>query len=164
MRGRGLSAKNKKLVRIVDLERNIWNTLGVVLRVEYDPYRSAYLALISYTNSLLTYVICPDKILPGDYIITSEVVPIKPGNTTILKNIPVQEKIYNIEKFPFSGGYYVKAAGCYGTIIEKTEKDCCILLPSKQRLWVSLFCLASIGVISNTKHKFNKLFKAGQKD
>ena len=132
VRGKG-GSKLKKLIRLIDFDRFLWNVVGVVLRIEYDPFRKSFLALIGYSNYYLSYIICSENLLPGDFIISGETIPKKEGNLTFLKNIAINEKVHNIEKVPFTGARLIRSAGCFGTIVEKTLLKCCIMLPSKKK-------------------------------
>lgn len=153
----------KKSYKNIDFMRSLWNTVGVVTSVEYDSYRNSYIALISYTSRYLSYILAPEGLVPGDLIVTGEIVPLNPGNATLLKSIPLNVQIHNIESHPYSGGVYLRAAGCYGVIIEKDLlKNCAIVKFNSGTLKkFSLECLATIGRISNKKFKYIKLVKAG---
>lgn len=160
VRGR-ISAFTKKKYRNIDFYRGIWNTLGFVQKIEQDPYRNCFIALIAYTSGYLSYIICPDGLIPGSVVVAGEVVPLNPGNATLLRNIPLNLKIHNIESHPYSGAKYLRSAGCFGYIIERSKNFCLIKFNSGLIKKFHLNCLATIGVVSNLKYKYIKLSKAG---
>lgn len=154
----------KKNYKVIDFKRVLWNSPGVIVRIEYDPYRTAFIALVSY-NSIkqLSYILCPNGLNVGDFIISSRIIPIKVGNCTYLKNIPLDTKIHNIELHPFSGGKLARSAGMYGFIIEKNDSTCLVKLNNNTIFKLSYNCLAVIGIVSNITHKYNYYKNAGQK-
>ena len=149
--------------RVIDFTRNLWNVPCTVIRVEYDPNRSCYISLLSYSSGVLSYIISPDELIPGTVLYTSDIVPIRPGNSTYLKKIPFDIKIHNIEVIPGKGGVYIRSAGCYGEIIEKFKDFCIIKFNSGELKQFSNFCVATIGSVSNNKHKYIKFKSAGDK-
>lgn len=154
---------HKRLYRIIDFNRNIWNKVGLIKRIEYDPNRSAFIALVLYQNGIFTYNILINDLSVGDTIINDSNTLIKKGNTLMLKNIPESTIISNIELKLGRGAQLVRAAGCYAKIISKDYNNNIIFiqLPSKKIISVNGNCLATIGQISNPLHKFKKLKKAG---
>lgn len=160
---RGKISRTKKKYKAVDFLRPLWNVVGVVLSVEYDSYRNCYTALLSYTLGYLSYIIAPEGLVPGDSVVAGDLVPLKVGNATLLRNLPLNLKIHNIEAHPFSGAKYMRSAGCYGYIIEKDFYLNFALVKFNSGLTkkFNLNCLAVIGEVSNKKFKYIKLSKAG---
>lgn len=109
----------------------------------------------------MTYILAPENLVVGSVIVSGEVVPIKPGNASLLKNIPLNVKIHNIESHPYSGAVYSRSAGCFGQIVEKNLHFCFIKFKSGVYKKFDLNCLATIGSVSNKKFKYLKLIKAG---
>lgn len=158
-----LSGVTKKNYKSIDFLRPLWNVLGTVRSVEYDPYRNCFISLISYTSGYLSYIIAPEGLMPGDSIISGDVVPFKAGNATLLRNLPLNLKIHNLEAHPFSGGKYLRSAGCYGCIVEKDImlNFALVKFNSGAIKKFHLDCMATVGVVSNKKFKYIKLSKAG---
>ncbi len=102
---------NKKLYRVIDFKQNRLNSKAVVETIEYDPYRTAFIALVKYDDGMHAYILAPEKMKVGDEMITAEVAPIKNGNRMQLKNIPVGQQVYNIEMAPGRGGQLARSAG-----------------------------------------------------
>lgn len=153
----------KKKYRFIDFKRNLWNIPSIVIRIEYDPFRSSFLALLAYSNFILSYIICPENLIPGMFVYSSNIVPIKNGNSTYLGNIPIDVKIHNIESLPNKGAKYIRSAGCFAKIVERYKNFCIVKFNSGELKQFSNFCLATIGSISNSKWKYLKLKSAGDK-
>lgn len=155
---------HKKKYRIIDWKRNKYNIPAKIEKIEYDPNRSPYIALLLYEDGERRYIICPDGSKVGDKIISSLTnVPIENGNNTKLKNIPLGTIINCIESTPNHGGKIARSAGCYAQLLAKDEKYATIRLKSGEIRKILLECSATIGIISNTKHNLKKLGKAGRK-
>lgn len=156
---------NKKLYRIIDKFHNKYNILAKVIRIEYDPNRSTYIALINYSDGEYKYIICPEGLNIGDYIYsTNKPTSIKSyniGNTYPLKYIPLSVKIHNIELFPEKGGQLVRAAGTSAQIVGKDKNYCIIQLPSNEIRLIKNECKATIGQLSNLQHNRKSIGKAG---
>ncbi len=153
----------KRRLRIVDFKRNKVGVEGVVRQIEYDPNRSANIALIFYTDGEKRYVLAPEGIKLGDRIVNSEKTEAKVGNTMTLRQIPLGVAIHNLELEPGRGAKLVRSAGVGATIQSKDDKFATILLPSKEVRLFKLDCLATIGQLGNSDHKNEKLGKAGRK-
>lgn len=151
----------KKKLRIIDYKRYIWNLYAIVLRIEFDPNRSALLCLIAYSNGILSYIIAPEKIFVGDRILSKDDVLFNNGNTTYLKNIPIGIKIHNIELKLNQGAQFIRAAGTYATIISKEQNYVVIKLKSGELRKINSLCIATIGSVSNFEFRFRKFIKAG---
>jgi large subunit ribosomal protein L2 len=155
-------AGNKNKYRIIDFKRSLFNIPAQVKRIEYDPNRSAFIALLNYYNGVLSYIIAPKDLNQGDIIISGEKVDIKPGNAMILQNIPEGTLIHNIEINPGSGGLLMRAAGTYAKLLKKDKTGYALIrLSSHEERLISLKCMATIGIVSNPEKKNIKLGKAG---
>lgn len=154
---------HKRKYRLIDWERNLQNLVAKVIRLEYDPNRSAKIALVCYTNGILSYILAPDGLKINDKVVSGFSVPTTVGNTLPLMNIPVGSFIHNIELIPGKGGQLVRSAGTSAQIIKKTENNYILvrLNSSEERLFHG-YCRATIGTVSNLDHKLKKLKKAGQ--
>jgi large subunit ribosomal protein L2 len=153
---------NKRLYRTIDFKRDKDGIPGKVTAIEYDPNRSARIALITYADGEKRYIIAPLGLNVGDTILSGENVPLKPGNTTFLRNIPVGTIIHNIEILPGKGGQIARSAGSYAQILSKDEKYAQIKLPSGEIRLINLNCRATIGQVGNVDHENVQLGKAGR--
>ncbi|PIR66627.1 MAG: 50S ribosomal protein L2 [Parcubacteria group bacterium CG10_big_fil_rev_8_21_14_0_10_36_14] len=154
----------KRYVRIVDFRRNRYDLPAKVLTFEYDPNRSANIALIQYEDGKKSYILVPQGLEIGNEVISSKgKVPIKTGNRTILENIPVGEMIYNIELSPEAGGKIVRGAGMGATLMGLEGDYAQIKLPSSEIRLVLKTCSASIGVMGNSEYALVRIGLAGRK-
>jgi len=153
----------RKLYRSIDFKREILDIPGYVYRIEYDPNRSAYIALIVYKTGDIRYILAPEGVSVGDSLMATRTsnINIKNGNAMPLRNIPIGSKIHNIETHPFAGGTVVRAAGTFSKLIKIENNKATIRLKSKKELTVSADCLASLGVVSKADHKNTQGGKAG---
>ena len=153
----------KKLYRKVDFKRNRWDIPATVERLEYDPNRTAFIALIKYEGGQLSYIIAPQRLEVGDTVVTSATADIKPGNTLPLKNIPVGTIIHNIELKPQKGAQMVRSAGTYAQLVGRDGGYAQIKLTSGELRMVMDTCLATVGAVSNPDNMNQVLSKAGRK-
>ncbi|HPF22689.1 MAG TPA: 50S ribosomal protein L2 [Hyphomonas sp.] len=153
----------KKTYRKVDFKRNRWDIPATVERLEYDPNRTAFIALIKYEDGLLSYIIAPQRLEVGDTVVTSATADIKPGNTLPLKSIPVGTIIHNIELKPQKGAQMVRSAGTYAQLVGRDGGYAQIKLASGELRMVLDSCLATIGAVSNPDNMNQVLSKAGRK-
>ena len=153
----------KKTYRKVDFKRNRWDIPATVERLEYDPNRTAFIALIKYEDGLLSYIIAPQRLEVGDTVVTSATADIKPGNTLPLKNIPVGTIIHNIEMKPQKGAQMVRSAGTYAQLVGRDGGYAQIKLASGELRMVMDSCLATVGAVSNPDNMNQVLSKAGRK-
>lgn len=153
---------NKVKYRIIDFKRNTLDVPAKVLGIEYDPNRSAYIALVQYEDGTKKYVIAPVGLTDGDVIYSGADADIKPGNTLPIANIPVGTMIYNIELYPGKGGQLVRSAGCSAQLMAKENGVAQVRLPSGEVRIVRLNCKATIGQVSNVEHENVKIGKAGK--
>jgi large subunit ribosomal protein L2 len=153
----------KRLYRIVDFGQEKLGIPGKVIAVEYDPYRTAFIALVEYQDGEKRYILAAHDLKVGDEIICAEKTEIKIGNRMKLKNIPVGTQVYNIELEPGRGGKIVKAAGTSAKVLAQEEKFTHLEMPSGEIRKVSQECFASIGQVSHPEKKFEKIGKAGRR-
>ena len=154
---------HKRKYRLVDFKRNLKDVFATVERIEYDPNRTANIALIKYENDIFSYIISPQKLKIGDKIISSDKADIKVGNCMQLKNIPTDTLIHNVEMKPGKGGQLNRSAGTYSQLIGKDSEYAQIKLSSGEIRMVRIECRATIGMVSNPDNKNIKLGKAGRK-
>ena len=154
---------NRQKYRIVDFKRDKDNMEATVIGIEYDPNRSANIALIQYEDGEKAYILAPQGLKDGDKVISGESVDIKPGNCMPINSIPVGTLIHNIELNPKQGGKLVKAAGQSAQLMAKEGKYAHVRLPSGEMRMVPLECRASIGVVGNGDHNLVNIGKAGRK-
>ena len=154
---------NRQKYRIIDFKRKKDNMEATVLGIEYDPNRSANIALIQYEDGEKAYIIAPQGLTDGDKVISGESVDIKPGNCMPISTIPVGTLIHNIELNPGQGGKLVRTAGQSAQLMAKEGKYAHVRLPSGEMRLVLTRCRATIGVIGNSDHENVKIGKAGRK-
>ena len=154
---------NRQKYRIMDFKRKKDGIEAKVIGIEYDPNRSANIALIEYKDGEKAYILAPQDLKDGDKVISGKAVDIKPGNCTEINSIPVGTLIHNIELNPGQGGKLVKAAGQSAQLMAKEGKYAHVRLPSGEMRLVLANCRATIGVIGNSEHANVKLGKAGRK-
>ena len=153
---------NKVKYRIIDFKRGS-NLPATVIGIEYDPNRSAYIALLQNTEGEKSYIIAPVGLKDGDVVYTGPDADIKPGNTLPIENIPVGTFIHNIELYPGKGAQLVRSAGVAAQLISKENGIAQVRLPSGEVRIIRLDCKATIGQVGNIEHDTVKLGKAGKK-
>ena len=153
---------NRQKYRIVDFKRDKDNMEATVIGIEYDPNRSANIALIQYEDGEKAYILAPQGLKDGDKVISGESVDIKPGNCMPINSIPVGTLIHNIELNPKQGGKLVKAAGQSAQLMAKEGKYAHVRLPSGEMRLIMLNCRATIGTVGNAEQENVKLGKAGK--
>ncbi len=152
---------HKRRYRIIDFKRNKDGITGIVERLEYDPNRSAYIALILYVDGERKYIIAPKGLTAGDEIISGDIVAIKPGNTLKLGNMPLGSVVHCIELQPGGGAKIARSAGAAVQLVAKDGGFVTLRLKSGEVRKVSVNCRATIGEVSNSEHSLAKLGKAG---
>ena len=152
----------KRAYRTIDFKRQKFDMPAKVERLEYDPNRTAFIALIKYEDGQLSYIIAPQKLKAGDTVISGEKVDIKPGNVLPIENIPVGTIIHNIELKAKKGAQLARSAGSYGQLVAKDGNYAQIKLRSGEVRMVRSECLAAIGAVSNSDHQNQKFGKAGR--
>ena len=153
---------NKQKYRIVDFKRNTLDVAAKVIGVEYDPNRTAYIALVEYEDGTRSYVLAPSGLTDGDVIYSGAAADIKVGNTLPIANIPVGTVIHNIELYPGKGAQLVRSAGAAAQLMAKENGMAQVRLPSGEVRLVRLDCKATIGQVGNLEHENVKLGKAGK--
>ncbi|OYQ68086.1 50S ribosomal protein L2 [Aerococcus sp. 1KP-2016] len=153
---------HKQAYRIIDFKRNKDNVEGVVKAIEYDPNRSANIALIHYTDGVKTYILAPKGLTVGTRISSGEGADIKVGNAKQLKDIPVGTLIHNIETKPGKGGQLVRSAGASAQVLGKEDKYVLVRLTSGEVRMILGTCRATIGVVGNEQHSLITVGKAGR--
>ena len=154
---------NRRKYRIIDFKRDKIDVAGTVLRLEYDPNRSANIALIEYPDGERRYIIAPMGLKAGDTVISSETADIKPGNALPISAIPVGTVIHNIELYPGKGAQLVRSAGAYAQLMAKEGNLAQVRLPSGEYRYIRLNCKATIGQVGNMDHSNISIGKAGRK-
>lgn len=153
---------NRRKYRIIDFKRDKVDVEGTVLRLEYDPNRSANIALVEYPDGERRYILAPVGLAAGDKILSSANADIKPGNALPIANIPVGTIIHNIELYPGRGAQLVRSAGVSAQLMAKENGLAQVRLPSGEYRYVRLDCKASIGQVGNIDHANIALGKAGR--
>ncbi len=153
---------HKKLYRMIDFKRNKLDIPAKVAAIEYDPNRSARIALLFYADGEKRYILAPVGIKVGDTLLSSETADIKPGNAMQLGRIPTGTVVHNIELHPGRGGQFCRAAGTYAQLVAKEGKYALLRLPSGEIRNVLATCIATIGQVGNIQHENIALGKAGR--
>ncbi len=153
---------NKRKYRIIDFKRQKLDMPATVQRIEYDPNRSAYIALIKYEDETLSYILAPYGLNVGDQVISSAAADIKPGNCLPIANIPVGTVIHNVELQPGHGAQLVRAAGGAAQLMAKEDELAQVRLPSGEVRYVRMNCTACIGQVGNLDHENVHIGKAGR--
>ena len=154
---------HKRRYRIIDFKRLKHDVEATVLRLEYDPNRTAFIALIKYADGDLSYILASQRLREGDKIISGDTVDIKPGNAMPMQNIPVGTIIHNVEMKVGKGGQIARSAGTYTQIIGKDQGYAQLRLNSGELRMVRAECMATVGAVSNPDQQNIKLGKAGRK-
>ncbi|MDE5600839.1 MAG: 50S ribosomal protein L2 [Oscillospiraceae bacterium] len=160
VRHRGGGNRNK--YRIIDFKRNKFGMDATVLTVEYDPNRSAHIALVKYEDGEKRYIIAPNGLKVGDVVRNGADADIKPGNALSMENIPVGTFIHNIEMYPGKGAVLVRSAGNTAQLMAKEGKYALVRLPSGELRKVPVVCFATVGQVGNIDHENVKIGKAGK--
>ena len=153
---------HKRRYRIVDFKRNKYDVQATVERLEYDPNRTAFIALIQYEDGERAYILAPQRLAIGDVIVSGRVADIRPGNAMPMQSIPVGTIIHNVEMKPGKGGQIARSAGTYAQLIGKDQGYAQLRLSSGELRAVRAECLATVGAVSNPDQQNIKLGKAGR--
>ena len=160
---RFIGGGHKRTYRLVDFKRRKFDVEGTVERLEYDPNRSAFIALVTYTDGEQAYILAPQRIAAGDKVIASEkAVDVKPGNTMPLQYIPVGSIVHNVEMKPGKGGQIARSAGTYVQLVGRDAGMAILRLNSGEQRLVPGACLATVGAVSNPDHGNINDGKAGR--
>jgi len=152
----------KRLYRLVDFKRRKFDVVGTIQRLEYDPNRTAFIALVKYADGELAYILAPQRLKAGDEVIASEKVDLKPGNASPLRSLPIGSMIHNIELKPGKGGQIARSAGAYAQLVGRDAGYAQIRLGSGELRIVQDSCMATVGAVSNQDHMNEVLGKAGR--
>jgi large subunit ribosomal protein L2 len=159
---RHIGGGHKRKYRIIDFKRNKLDIPGKVASIEYDPNRTAYIALINYVDGEKRYIIAPHDLKVGSKIIASAAADVKIGNAMLLENVPEGQRVHNIELTPLKGGQLCRAAGTSAQVLGKEGKYVILRLQSGETRKVLGKCMATIGIVGNIDHSLVNLGKAGK--
>lgn len=154
---------HKRRYRVIDFKRNKMDVPAKVAAMEYDPNRSARIALLHYVDGEKRYIVAPQGLAVGDRVIASEAADIKPGNVLPLRNMPLGTQIHNIELRPGKGSQLVRSAGSYAQLMAKEGRYAQVKLPSGEVRMILIDCQATVGQVGNAEHGNISLGKAGRK-
>ena len=154
---------NRTKYRVIDFKRNKFDVPAKVLTLEYDPNRSAHIALIQYEDGVKSYILAPEGLKVGDTVMAGPSADIKPGNALPFANIPVGTIIHNVELYPGKGGQLVRSAGNQAQLMAKENGYALVRLPSGEMRNIPLNCIATVGQVGNIDHENVNIGKAGRK-
>ena len=159
---RRMGGGHKRVYRLVDFKRRKFDVPATVERLEYDPNRTAFIALIKYADGTLSYILAPQRLKVGDTVISGERADVKPGNAMPLKNVPIGSIVHNVELKPGKGGQLARSAGTYLQLVGRDSGYAQLKLPSGELRMVRGECMATIGAVSNPDQMNINLGKAGR--
>jgi large subunit ribosomal protein L2 len=159
---RFIGGGHKRTYRIIDFKRRKFDVGGTVERLEYDPNRTAFIALIKYDDGELAYILAPQRLAAGDRVVAGESVDVKPGNAMPLGSMPVGTIVHNVELKPGKGGQIARSAGAYVQLVGRDQGMAILRLNSGEQRIVSGLCLATVGAVSNPDHGNINDGKAGR--
>ena len=159
---RYMGGGNKTMYRLVDFKRNKKNIPAIVKTIEYDPNRTAFIALLSYADGEKRYIIAPAGLQVGQSVMSGDAVAPDLGNALMFKNMPLGTNVHNIEMQPGQGGILVRSAGTSAQLSNKEEKYAILKMPSGELRRVLINCYATVGVVSNSDHSLESAGKAGR--
>ncbi|KPL51480.1 MULTISPECIES: 50S ribosomal protein L2 [Hyphomicrobiales] len=153
---------HKRSYRIIDFKRRKFNVPATVERLEYDPNRTAFIALIRYADGELSYIVAPQRLAVGDTVVSGPSVDVKPGNCMPIGNMPVGTLVHNVEMKPGKGGQVARSAGNFAQIVGRDQGYVILRLNSGEQRLVHGTCLATVGAVSNPDHMNTSIGKAGR--
>src|SRR5215475_3066608 len=153
---------HKRRYRLIDFKRRKFDMAATVERLEYDPNRTAFIALVKYEDGEEAYILAPQRLKAGDKVVSGEKVDVKPGNAMPMKNIPVGTIIHNVEMKPGKGGQLARAAGTYAQLVGRDAGYALLRLSSGEVRMVRAECMATIGAVSNPDQQNVSIGKAGR--
>lgn len=159
---RYIGGGHKKMFRIIDFKRDKKNIAGTVASIEYDPNRTAFIALINYKDGEKRYILAPQGLQVGGTILSGDAVAPEVGNALQMKNMPLGTNIHNIEMQPGQGGKLVRSAGTSAQLTNKEDKYAVLKMPSGELRKVLINCYATVGIVSNGDHNLEMMGKAGR--
>lgn len=154
---------HKRAYRQVDFRRTKFDVTASVERIEYDPNRTAFIALIKYEDGELSYILAPQRLAVGDKVVSGKSVDVKPGNAAPLASLPIGTIVHNVEMKPGKGGQIARSAGTYAQLVGRDSGYAVLRLKSGETRQVRAECMATIGAVSNPDHQNINLGKAGRK-
>jgi large subunit ribosomal protein L2 len=158
---RHIGGGHARRYRLIDFKRRKYME-ATVERMEYDPNRTAFIALVTYKDGTKSYILAPQRMQAGDVVVAGEKVDVKPGNAMLIKNIPVGTIVHNVEMKPGKGGQLARSAGAYVQIVSRDSGVVQIKLSSGEVRLVPQECMATVGAVSNADHTNEKMGKAGR--
>jgi large subunit ribosomal protein L2 len=159
---RGIGGGHKQRYRIIDFKRRKWDVPGTVERIEYDPNRTAFIALLKYDDGELAYIIAPQRLAVGDQVIAGERVDTKPGNAMLLGQMPIGTIIHNVEMKPGKGGQIARSAGSYVQLVGRDRGMVIVRLNSGEQRYLPGTCMGTVGAVSNPDNQNQNFGKAGR--
>lgn len=159
---RGIAGGHKQRYRIIDFKRRKWDMDATVERIEYDPNRTAFIALVKYTDDTLAYILAPQRLAVGDKVLAAKKTDVKPGNAMELGQMPVGTIAHNVEMKPGKGGQLARSAGTYVQIVGRDKGMVMLRLNSGEQRYVRSDCMATVGAVSNPDNANTNLAKAGR--
>lgn len=153
---------HKRVYRVIDFRRRKFDMSATVERLEYDPNRSAFIALIKYEDGELAYILAPQRLAAGDKVVSGNKVDVKPGNAMPLANMPIGTIVHNVEMKAGKGGQIARAAGCYAQLAGRDVGYAILRLHSGETRLVRAECMATVGAVSNPDHSNVNIGKAGR--
>ena len=159
---RGIAGGHKQLYRMIDFKRRTWDVVATVERLEYDPNRSAFIALVKYPDGNQQYIIAPQRLAVGDVVTAGKKVDVKPGNAMEIGSMPVGTIVHNVELKPGKGGQLARAAGTFVQVVGRDRGMVIIRLNSGEQRYVRSECMATVGAVSNPDNSNQNFGKAGR--
>jgi large subunit ribosomal protein L2 len=159
---RGIAGGHKQKYRLVDFKRRKWDMAATVERIEYDPNRTAFIALIQYEDGEQSYIIAPQRLDVGDSVIAGEKVDVKPGNAMKLSQMPIGTIIHNVEMKPGKGGQIARSAGAYVQIVGRDRGMVIVRMKSGEQRYLRSDCMGTVGAVSNPDNSNQNFGKAGR--
>lgn len=160
---RGIGGGHKRRYRIIDFKRRLWDAPATVERLEYDPNRTAFIALITYADGTQAYIIAPQRLAVGDKVVAGRKVDVKPGNAMEIGQVPVGTIVHNVELKPGAGGQLARAAGTFVQVVGRDRGMVIVRLNSGEQRYVRAQCMATVGAVSNSDNANQDLAKAGRR-
>ena len=159
---RGIAGGHKQKYRYIDFKRRKWDVEGTVERIEYDPNRTAFIALVKYPDEELAYILAPQRLAIGDKVIAAKKTDVKPGNAMELGQMPVGTIVHNVEMKPMKGGQIARSAGTYVQVVGRDKGMVMVRLNSGEQRYIRSDCMATVGAVSNPDNQNQNFGKAGR--
>jgi len=159
---RGIAGGHKQRYRFIDFKRRKWDVEGTVERLEYDPNRTAFIALVKYADDELAYILAPQRLAAGDKVIAAKKADVKPGNAMELGQMPVGTIVHNVEMKPGKGGQIARSAGTYAQVVGRDRGMVMVRLNSGEQRYIRSDCMATVGAVSNPDNQNQNFGKAGR--